>query len=1005
MLQIQFSSKQEFQIAAVESVARLFEGLPNAATEFQLSDEIVSNLPPFEDLQEDWLLDNLNAVQRDPDLKHGDAKIISENATLDTDEGLVLEGVGEEVVRYPSFTIEMETGTGKTYCYLRSVYELRKRYGFSKFIIVVPSVAIYEGVAKTFAITQSHFRALYDNETVDLIRYDGAQMSRIRTFSTTTSCQVLLMTLDSFNKTSNNLFKSTEKLPGERKPYEFVQETRPILILDEPQNMGSDKSKAALRTLHPLFALRYSATHKESPNLVFRLSPFDAFRLGLVKRIQVDGVTERENANQIDGAPLLALQSVSGTGANIRANVLALSRSGNTSKEAQFALRKGDDLKVKTHRDEYAGYLVQEIETDGEGGGTLEFENGVRLASGGMSRSKPEIFRVQIERAIEEHFRRQEELRGRGIKVLSLFFIDRVANYTDDDGLIKTLFDKAFNSLKRGRPEWEEKEPATVRSAYFAQKKGRNGMETVETRDVEDERKNADEKAAEKEAFSLIMRDKEKLLGFEEPVSFIFAHSALREGWDNPNVFQICTLNQTVSTNRKRQEIGRGLRLCVDQTGDRVAGDDVNILTVVANASYKDYAEKLQSEYVEDGDSAPPAPSDARKAPAQRNDVIFQHPQFRTFWKKLHRRALPSFNLDTDKLVEECGNRLNGKAFSEPIIVVERGKYIQTRLTLQLDKILPDGRAKVRVVIIGTDGDEREVAVTVKVGDNLKQKTGEDRLRSFRVSEIKGEGDAATMTFGNEIVLTPHDAFSTDTAEGFTPTQSVKMAPREVFPVPNLLDRAARETGLTRPTINRIWKKLRPEIAKFLLKNPENFIATFIAEVTNALADHITTGISFSADGAGGAGPSDEALEVLFPVEKKFTQRELIDAGAKGLYDQVQTDSEVERRFVNNIKNEGALVFYFKFPATFKVPLPKQIGNYNPDWGLARLDENKATIHFIRETKGSTKIETLRFPAEIRKIKCAQKYFKALDLDYRPIDDTVADWWTPWMPAAKLAVE
>ncbi len=657
----------------------------------------------------------------------------------------------------------------------------------------------------------------------------------------------------------------------------------------------------------------------------------------------------------------------------------------------------GDDLGAKTKRNEYSNYVVEEISLVG-GTPSVEFSNGVCLGPGGLGLSRPEIFRVQIEKTVEQHLRRQEELRERGIKVLSLFFIDRVANFTAPDGLIRLLFDEAFDKAKKSYPQWKKKRAEDVRSAYFAQKKVKSGdSEAIDTN-----ASNTDERAAEKAAFQLIMRDKEKLLSLDEPVSFLFAHSALREGWDNPNVFQICTLNQAVSVMRKRQEIGRGLRLCVDQSGNRVAADDVNILTVVANSAYKDYADNLQKEYEEDGLSAPPAPSDARKADAHRNDKVFKSKEFRSLWSKLCQPTEYSFNLDTDILVEECANRLNGKTFTAPVIVVERGRFVQTRLALQLERVLDGGKAKVRVTVEDTQGDDdRETTVTVKVGDDLKAKTGEDRLRGFRVVEISGTGDAATLTFGNEIVLTPHDVYRTDGADGFKPSERAQMAPRKSFPVPNLLARAARETGLTRPTINRIFKALRPEKAEFLLRNPEGFTSTFIAEVNNALADHIAQRITFTKGGSGNGG-DEEKLETLFPATKKFTQRELHAAGPNGLYDQVQTDSGVEISFVGILQDDTQLVFYFKFPPAFKVSLPKQIGNYNPDWGLARITDAGVTLHYIRETKGSEDINKLQWSHEKRKITCAQKYFASLGLDYRPVTGKVADWWQPWQLAGKL---
>ena len=307
-LRLKFDPNQPHQLGAIESAVRLFEGLSRCVVEFQLGEDIVANLPPLEELTPLWLLDNLNSVQA--------ANGLETSHTLEFDTGPGLPGAMDENHRYPNFTVEMETGTGKTYVYLRTIYELHRHFGFSKFIVVVPSIAIFEGVLKNLEITRDHFRALYDNEELGVTQYDGAQLSRLRSFATYSSIQVLIITLDSLNKRSNVIYRASEKLPGELKPYQYIQATRPILILDEPQNMESELARQALRTLKPLFALRYSATHRSSPNPIYRLTPFDAFQRNLVKRIQVVGVTERGAEDQ----PLLTLKEIALT-RGIRATV------------------------------------------------------------------------------------------------------------------------------------------------------------------------------------------------------------------------------------------------------------------------------------------------------------------------------------------------------------------------------------------------------------------------------------------------------------------------------------------------------------------------------------------------------------------------------------------------------------------------------------------------------------------------------------------------------------
>lgn len=967
-LSLRFDPNQDYQRDAVSSVVDLFDGLPSVKADFSLGGDIVPNLPPFQALSEAWLLDNLRVVQ--------ERNSIDEAIVLDCDDGLVMEGAGDESWRYPNFTIEMETGTGKTYVYLRTIYELRQRYGFSKFIIVVPSIAIYEGVIKNFAITRDHFRALYGNEPVGFTRYDGSQLSRLRAFATSTFAEVMVMTLDAFNKISNNLYKASEKLPGERKPFQFIQETRPILILDEPQNMESPRAREALRTLHPLFALRYSATHRTSPNLVYRLTPFEAYRRDLVKKIQVLGITERDNANTNQ----LALLNV--TRQPITAKVRTFVYERGRTRESDLTLKQGDNLYKKTLRDEHVGYVVANIDARSQ---VVEFENGERLAlneAGGAGRA--EIFRVQIERTIEQHFEMQERLAAQGIKVLSLFFIDRVASYTGEDGIVRRIFDEAFERLKHRSERLRGRRPEEVREAYFAKAKAKTGEEVA----IDTEGKNAREREAEKAAFELIMRDKERLLSFDEPVCFIFAHSALKEGWDNPNVFQICTLRQTTSEIRRRQEIGRGMRLCVDQTGARVPGDETNLLTVIANESYSAFARGLQEEYEEDGDAPPPPPSDATKKWAKRNDAILERQEFRDFWTRLQRHVDYRISVDTPALIDRCVERLNNATFPAPLLVVEKGRFVVVSYRLRLEDAQPD-RARVSVVISDTDNQETTTTRWLRVGDNLGKQLNDERLRRFTVMEIVVAGDHSRVIF-SDCVLEKVAALEFQSELGQRPQERVTQTPDTTYPVFNLLDRVAKETGLTRPTVNAIFKRMRADKKRMLLRNPEGFAAVFLTEVSGALADHIVERIAFSVN-----GPSDEyVIEALFPPRKRFPQKEIIAGSSASLYDQVQKDSKVEEDFVAQLNADPQVIFYFKFPPAFKLHFPKVIGNYNPDWGIARRsDSGNLVLHLVRETKGSADLSRLQFPHERRKIECAQKIFHELGVSYRHVTGTTAEWW------------
>jgi type III restriction enzyme len=987
-LRIQFDANQKHQLDAVESVVRLFEGLPQAGSvAFALGDEIVSNLPPYRALSEPWLYDNLRTIQQENQIKLEKIEF-----HLETDGGFELEGVSiKSCPPYPHFTIEMETGTGKTYVYLRTIYELRKRYGFGKFIIVVPSIAIYEGVIKNFQITRDHFRALYENETVNLIEYEGSKISQLRAFATSTFVEVLVITLDSFNKASNVIFKPSEKLPGERLPYQFLQETRPILILDEPQNMSSDRSKEALRTLHPLFALRYSATHKETPNLVYRLTPFDAYRLNLVKKIQVYGVTERENFNQ----PFLGLEAVDLQG-GIKARLRTYTMDHGRVHEANVTLKHGEDLYAKTHYEEHRDkYIVTEINAV-PGGEFIEFENGIRLSlHDTLGPNRPEVFRAQIRKTIEQHFEMQERLRKKNVKVLSLFFIDRVANYVNANGIIRRIFDEEFEKYKRRSEFFEQWKAEEVRSAYFAVYRGR----PVDTREDNEEKQSKDEREAEKAAFELIMKQKERLLGFYDgkddlkKTCFIFAHSALKEGWDNPNVFQICTLRQTSSEMRKRQEIGRGLRLAVDQEGKRVFDDDVNVLSVVANESYQSYAAKLQTEYVEAGQTPPPRPTNPGKTKACRNDAIFESTQaFRDFWAKLQRHTEYSIRVDTPALIENCVERLNNKPTPQATIVVEHGTFVVTEYCLELLSISQES-CKIKISITDTLGNESMLTHTFDKKSDLPKVLKDERLRGYKIVQLIEDGDISRVVFGNGEQLFKHAPIRFQSEQGQRSTPVAVMAPRESYPVFNLIDRAAKETGLTRPTINAIFRALTEKKKQSIFANPEGFASQFITEINNALADHVAERIEFVVKPAPTGWGYD--LEDLFPKEKEFPQKELVEGSSASLYDQIQYDSEVERNFViNRLNKDNEVVFYFKFPPAFKIQFPRILGNYNPDWGIARYSEDgKMVLELVRETKGREELEGLQFPSERRKIECAQKHFQAVGIDYRVVTDQVPDWW------------
>jgi type III restriction enzyme len=604
-------------------------------------------------------------------------------------EETIRAAAGDQKVRFPNFSVEMETGTGKTYVYLRTALELNRRYGLRKFIIVVPSVAVREGVIKTLKITQEHLRALYDNVPYRYTVYDSKSIAKVRQFAQSDCVEMLVMTIDSFNKEENVIRQSTDRLQGAT-PLFLVQSVRPVLILDEPQNMESEGRIRALASLDPLFALRYSATHRNPYNLVHRLTPFEAYRQSLVKKIQIASVVKEDDFNQV----FVRVEEIRTAAKKVQTKIALHKRmAGATIKEKSFLFKPGDCLENKAERPEYASFVIDEINP---GDQVVRFKNGIEIAVGQtQGGDQAALFREQIRYTVEEHFRKQTRLKVAGIKVLSLFFIDRVDNFVGTPpadktalgvdglypGIIRALFDEAFEALKGKYPDFAGNTAAGVRGSYFAKKKRRGGEEdTIDSV--------SGQTAEDRAAYNLIMKDKERLLSFDEPVSFIFSHSALREGWDNPNVCQICTLNQTISEVKKRQEVGRGMRLAVNQQGQRLFDDKVNILTVVANESYEEFVAMLQAEMVEEfGEAgAAPKPVNAREKHTAKRKPLDQLPEeFAALWEKIKPKTRYQVTVDTEKLIGDVVERLDRVKIDPPRIVASKAEVTVDKEKDQLD--------------------------------------------------------------------------------------------------------------------------------------------------------------------------------------------------------------------------------------------------------------------------------------------------------------------------------
>lgn len=649
-MEIQFDGHQQYQIDAVEAVCDLFSSqafsasLPNSTFSFSDTD-LFSEYGVSNNLQitKDRILGNLRHIQERQGLKQSE----------------ILDGM--------DFSVEMETGTGKTYVYLRTIYELAKRYGFRKYVIVVPSVAIREGVKKAIAMTKEHFDDLYDRTPCESWVYDSSRLSIIRQFAASNQIQILIINIDAFNKESNVINVEQERLAG-KKPITFLRACNPIVIIDEPQNIESELAKKAIDSLSPLCTLRYSATHRHLYNIVYRLTPVQAYDLGLVKHIEVDSVLDDSNHN----APFILIQDIKAQKNKISVKLLMdVSTPGGTKRKTVSIGKIGQDLfELSGGRDAYRGYVVQEIDASN---GYIAFSNGEELSVGeSLGISKDDIMRAQIKEAVREHFEKELLINtsfpeGKRLKVLSLFFIDRVANYVPMDGKIRLWFIEAYNECAKLKRFAQLKMPPVekVHGGYFSKTKEGKEKDTSGVTKADDD------------VYQLIMKDKERLLSLEVPLKFIFSHSALREGWDNPNIFQICTLNDTSSEIKKRQEIGRGLRLPVDEQGVRCFDERINRLTIIANESYVSFAQQLQTEIEEDtGVSFKGRVKNKR----ERRPIHLKHgwkdnPEFIELWDKIKQKTQFIVNYDTEQLISRAIDRIKtGVQVSKIAFVVQKAR-------------------------------------------------------------------------------------------------------------------------------------------------------------------------------------------------------------------------------------------------------------------------------------------------------------------------------------------
>jgi len=977
----QFDASQPYQLDAIASVVDLFDGQPKDAEKFVTT------------LRGAAVLTDSDQAAFDIDLTQ-EVGAVGNNLVLDHD--LILANLqrvqdrnGLEVAPKLAgdaldFDTEMETGTGKTYVYLRTIFDLAVRYNFTKFVILVPSVAIREGVSTSIRLMREHFENLYKPQgvTFDASIYSGKSAEEVQSFATSTNVQILIMTIDSIRGNANTriIHQTRDKLNGLR-PLDYLKATHPVVIMDEPQNMESQLSQSAIGELDPAFTLRYSATHKKQRNVVYRLDPVDAHDLGLVKQIVVAEVQQQG----ADATPYIKLVEVR--------------REPSWSARLELSCRKADGalerrvVSVKQHQELsdaritnnpiYGGCRINEMSIEPAYVDlTLHgfiYEGEMLGASAGS------IYKEMIRETIREHLRKESMLRARGIKVLSLFFVDKVASYLGDgttnddaDGDFVAWFDEVFIEERAKSSRYQEllpQEPSELRRAYFSQIK--HGK-TVTFQDSSGATK------ADDDAYELIMQAKERLLDENEPVRFIFSHSALREGWDNPNVFQICTLREMGAETERRQTLGRGLRLPVAKTADgyaRVADRGVATLTVIANESYQAFANSLQKEYRDAGvEIGRVRLSEFSKIPLQDatgalTDDQFGYKRSVAVWNHLHAKGFidkngtvtPKFQPNTlgfsldmpvdflwaETLVIELVGRANIGNYVKPV-----SKRQERVLNKQLYST--------------PEFEEFWEAISGKT--TYRVRVSREEIIENAIEAIKGapEIDALRIQVTRAGVKVLRGGAKGE--ELGTRSADLKGS----YDLPDIVTELQETTSLTRKTIVDIL--LRSGRLSEFIGNPNDFITMAKRILKSELAKIVVEGVQYEKI----AGSVYELRELQKDGEEEkerfLDQMYQVQHTQKSDFDYVVFDSDVERQFAALLDSREDIKLFMKLPSKFKIDTP--VGPYNPDWAIIKHEDGEDRVYMIRETKSTIDDSKLR-PTELAKIKSAKRHFEAIGVgDY-----------------------
>ena len=974
-LKFQFESDLEYQKKAIKSIVDIFEGQEIARSNFSVVSVKGDALGITQNelgignhlgLLDDEILENVRKIQ----LKNG-LPLSKELSSMD-------------------FSVEMETGTGKTYVYLRTIFELNKKYGFTKFIIVVPSIAIKEGVKKSLEVTNEHFKTLYDNTPYDFFVYDSSNLEQVRSFATSSDIQIMIINIDAFRKSfsdptkenkANIIHRNQDKLNGER-PIDFIASTNPIVIIDEPQSVdNTKKAKEAIATLNPLCKLRYSATHLQKYNLMYKLDSIDAYEQQLVKQIEVAHIKLEDSANEA----YIKLVSVKAKPRSAKIEIDV--KQNSTTKRKLITVKVGDDLYEKSNgRELYDGYIVDDIYIE-KGSECIEFTNqeivNIGEAKGDIDRDT--LKRLQIRKTIEEHLNKELYLNAKGIKVLSLFFIDRVANYRsyDEDaneikGKFAIWFEEEYKNLIKKRKYNTlfkdidvNVDVSKVHDGYFAQdKKGRLKDSTGKNKDDES-------------AFDKIMKNKEKLLSFDEPLRFIFSHSALKEGWDNPNVFQICTLNETNSVMKKRQEIGRGLRLCVDQEGKRLRGFDINTLTVMANESYEEFALKLQKEIEEEEGikfGVIEKHTFANIAVENENGEVIYLGSKKS--EEIYDELLEKGYINSSGKIQDS---LRKDIYEDKFKLSQEFKNAKDSVIATLTKIagklnIKDADKKRKITL------NKEVFLSddfKELWDKIKYKT------TFRVDfDVEALIDECAKEIQNNLTIGKIKIDYTK-AKSKISRAGVKIDEENIvkdslqsdivrFDLPDIITYIQNETNLTRKDIAKIL--IKSDKLQSFKNNPQKFIDLAVKIIKKVMSSFIVDGIKYHRLG-----------DNYYYAQECFENQELYgylssnmieNKTNKSIYTHTIYDSNVEKNFAIEFNQNERVKLFTKLPNWFKINTP--LGSYNPDWAVLVEDDNEEKLYFIVESKGSSldlDIKTI----ESSKIKCAKKHFEVISSELKVV--------------------